>query len=74
MTRALRPFLYALAGVAAGLLLMSWLTRAWLGRWLAWGELAGAGAVLAVLAFFWVRLQRQRERRRMQDLRDSALW
>ncbi len=74
MSPAWRPLSIALIGVAAGLLAASWGAKAWLGRWLDWDELAGVTLALGVGAVAWVRARRQRERRRLRDLRDSALW
>ncbi|WP_439590674.1 hypothetical protein [Hydrogenophaga sp.] len=71
MSRSL--ILFALAW-AVCLLGLSWLAETGLGRSLSMGEWLLLGVVLSVLAGLAMRRYRQRHRRRLQDMRDSALW
>ncbi len=68
--------LIAIATAAWGLclLIVAWLVAALLGRALTMGELVLIGVLLLVAAVFIVQSRLQRDRRKMQDMRDSALW
>lgn len=74
MNRALRTLLFAVAVAAVGLLVLSWVVQAALGRMLTVGEWLAACVALAVAVSLWVQTRRQRDRRRIEDMRDSALW
>ena len=68
--------LIAIAAVAWGLCLavVAWLASVWLDRSLSIGELVLVGLLLLVAAVFIVQSRLQRDRRKLQDMRDSALW
>jgi membrane protein DedA with SNARE-associated domain len=68
--------LIALAATAWGLCLavVAWLASVWLDRSLSIGELVLIGVLFLVAAVFIVQDRMQRDRRKMQDMRDSALW
>lgn len=68
--------LIAIAAAAWGvcLLALSWLASVWLGRSLSTGELVLVGLALMGVVAFVVQGRLQRDRRKMQDMRDSALW
>jgi membrane protein YdbS with pleckstrin-like domain len=68
--------LIAIATAAWGLCLaiVAWLAAVWLGRSLSFGELVLVGVLFLVAAVFIVQDRMQRDRRKMQDMRDSALW
>jgi uncharacterized membrane protein (GlpM family) len=68
--------LIAIATAAWGLCLavVAWLASVWLDRSLSIGELVLAGLLLLVPTFFIVQDRLQRDRRKLQDMRDSALW
>jgi hypothetical protein len=68
--------LIAIATAAWGLSLavVAWLASVWLDRSLSIGELALAGLLLLVPTVFIVQDRLQRDRRKLQDMRDSALW
>jgi hypothetical protein len=53
---------------------LSWLAEALLGRALGAGEWVLLGLFLVALTGVAVRRYRLRHRRRLQDMRDSALW
>ncbi len=74
MTRFLTLFALAALLWAICLLGLSWLAEAGLGRALSAGEWLLLGLVLTVLAGLAWRRHRQQHRRRLQDMRDSALW
>jgi membrane protein DedA with SNARE-associated domain len=74
MSRSLTLFALAALAWAVCLLSLSWLAEAGLGRALSGGEWLLLGVLLSVLAGLAVRRYRQRHRRRLQDMRDSALW
>lgn len=68
--------LIAIAAAAWGLCLAVavWLASVWLDRSLSLGELMLAGLLLLVPTVFIVQDRLQRDRRKLQDMRDSALW
>lgn len=68
--------LIAIATVAWGLslALVAWLAAVWLDRSLSFGELVLVGVLLLVATVFIVHDRLQRDRRKLQDMRDSALW
>lgn len=74
MHRAFRTILPIAFAMALGLLVLSWSVQAWLGRALTVGEWFAAGVAVVALVSFWIQARRQRDRRRIQDMRDSALW
>ena len=74
MNRALRTFLPTAAVVAACLFVVSWIAQAWMGRALGVGEWAGLVVAGAVVVTARVKARRQRNRRKIEDMRDSALW
>ena len=74
MLRHLPLIAIAAAVWAVCLLALSWLASVWLGRSLSTGELVLVGAALVVVAVVVVQGLLQRDRRKMQDMRDSALW
>lgn len=74
MLRSLPYIALAAAAIAACLLGFSWLTSVWLGRHLSLGELAGATLLLLVALAYGLSVWRTRNRRKVQDMRDSALW
>jgi hypothetical protein len=74
MLRSLPSIALAAAAIAACLLGLSWLTSVWLGRHLSLGELAAATVLLLVALACGLSVWRTRNRRKVQDMRDSALW
>lgn len=60
-----------LLGLPAGAL---WLANDLLGRRLGVAEVALAGAVLAALGARWFWVVRRRQRQKLEEMRDSALW
>lgn len=68
--------LIALAAVAWAVCLMgiAWLGAAVLGRALSTGETVLVGVVLTVVVVIVVQARLQRDRRKIEDMRDSALW
>jgi hypothetical protein len=68
--------LIAIAAAAWGLCLavVAWLAPVWLDRSLSTGELVLVGVLLLVAAGFIVQDRLQRDRRKLEDMRDSALW
>ncbi len=74
MLRSLPYIALAAAGIALSLLGLSWLMSVWLGRHLSLGELAVASALLLVALGFGRSVWRSRSRRKIEDMRDSALW
>jgi membrane protein DedA with SNARE-associated domain len=68
--------LIAIAAAAWGLCLalVAWLASVWLDRSLSTGELVLVGVLLLVAAGFIVQDRLQRDRRKLEDMRDSALW
>jgi membrane protein DedA with SNARE-associated domain len=54
--------------------LVAWLAAVWLDRSLSIGELVLVGLLFLVAAVFIVLDRLQRDRRKLQDMRDSALW
>jgi HAMP domain-containing protein len=73
----LRSFPYialAAAAIAVCLLGLSWLMTVWLGRHLSVGELVVAGVLLVAALVYGLSAWRSRNRRKVQDMRDSALW
>jgi membrane protein DedA with SNARE-associated domain len=74
MPRFLTLFALTTLAWAVCLLGLSWLAEAGLGRALSVGEWLVLGVLLTLLAGLAVRRYRQRHRRRLQDMRDSALW
>ncbi|MGE0100388.1 MAG: hypothetical protein AB7S86_18765 [Hydrogenophaga sp.] len=74
MTRSLTLFALVTLAWVASLLGLSWLAEAWMGRELSVGEWLLLGVVLSLLTGLALRRYRQHHRRRLQDMRDSALW
>jgi membrane protein DedA with SNARE-associated domain len=74
MLRHLPLIAIAAAAWTVCLLALSWLASVWLGRSLSTGELMLVGAALVVVVAVVVQGRLQRDRRKMQDMRDSALW
>lgn len=74
MSRHLPLFALASLALAICLLGLSWLAEALLGRALGAGEWVLLGLFLVALTGVAVRRYRLRHRRRLQDMRDSALW
>lgn len=74
MLRSLPYIALAAAAIAACLLGLSWLMSVWLGRHLSLGELALACALLVVVVAAAMSALRSRSRRKIEDMRDSALW
>jgi NADH:ubiquinone oxidoreductase subunit K len=74
MLRSLPYIALAVAAIAACLLGFSWLMSVWLGRHLGFGELAVACVLLLVVLGVVVNVVRSRSRRKIEDMRDSALW
>ncbi len=74
MPRHLSLFALATLAWATCLVGLSWLAAAWLGRALSLAEWVLLGLALVVVLAVIVRGYRQRNRRRLQDMRDSALW
>lgn len=68
--------LIALAAVAWAVCLMgiAWLGAAVLGRALSTAETVLVGVALTVLVVIVVQARLQRDRRKIEDMRDSALW
>lgn len=68
--------LIAVAAAVWGLCLavVAGLAAVWLDRSLSLGELVLVGVLLLVAAAFVVHDRLQRDRRKLQDMRDSALW
>ena len=64
----------AAAAIAACLLGFSWLMSVFLGRHLSLGELAAATVLLVAALAYGLSVLRVRNRRKVQDMRDSALW
>ncbi|MBT9464436.1 hypothetical protein [Hydrogenophaga sp.] len=74
MLRSLPYIALTAAGIAVCLLAFSWLTSVWLGRHLGWGELVVASLLLLVVLAVGRSIWRSRSRRKIEDMRDSALW
>jgi hypothetical protein len=74
MLRSLPYIALAAAAIAASLLGLSWLMSVWLGRHLSLGELAVATVLLVSALAYALSVLRTRNRRKVQDMRDSALW
>lgn len=74
MTRSLTLFVLATLVWAVCLLGLSWLAEAGMGRRLSLSEWLLLGVVLAVPGGLAWRSHRRQHRRRLQDMRDSALW
>lgn len=74
MLRSLPYIAFVAAGIAACLLGFSWLMSVWLGRHLGLGELAVATVLLLVAFAVGRSVWRSRSRRKIEDMRDSALW
>lgn len=74
MSRLIHPFAVAVLAWSTCLLSLSWLAEAGLGRALSAVEWLLLGVVLTVLTGWALRRYRLRHRRRLQDMRDSALW
>ncbi|MCV0439178.1 MAG: hypothetical protein K5880_11130 [Hydrogenophaga sp.] len=74
MFRRLSLIAIAIAVWAAGLAAIAWVAAAWLGRALSTGEGVLVGVALAIAVFVVVQGRLQRDRRKLQDMRDSALW
>ncbi|MDO8889734.1 MAG: hypothetical protein Q8M80_11295 [Hydrogenophaga sp.] len=74
MLRSLPYIALAAAAIAACLLGISWLMSVWLGRHLGFGELAVACVLLLIVLGGVLSVRRSRSRRKIEDMRDSALW
>ena len=74
MLRSLPYIALAAAAIAACLLGFSWLMSVWLGRHLNLGELAVACVLLLIVLGAAMSVMRSRSRRKIEDMRDSALW
>lgn len=74
MLRSLPYIALAAAGIAACLLGISWLMSVLAGRHLSWGELALFTFILVLGLGYGLSVWRTRNRRKVQDMRDSALW
>ncbi|MFN7121600.1 MAG: hypothetical protein ACK4NM_06150 [Hydrogenophaga sp.] len=74
MLRSLPYIALAAAAIAVSLLGLSWLMSVWLGRHLSLGELSVATVLLVGALFYGLSVWRTRNRRKVQDMRDSALW
>jgi ABC-type transport system involved in Fe-S cluster assembly fused permease/ATPase subunit len=74
MKRSLPYIALAAAGIAACLLGLSWLVSLLLGRHLSVGEAITVTVLLALALGFALSAWRTRSRRKMEDMRDSALW
>lgn len=74
MLRSLPYIALAAAAIAASLLGFSWLMSVWLGRHLSVGELVVGTGLLVVVLVYGLSVWRTRNRRKVQDMRDSALW
>jgi hypothetical protein len=74
MLRSLPYIALAAAGIAACLLGFSWLMSVWVGRHLSLGELALVTVLLVGAMVYGLSVWRTRNRRKVQDMRDSALW
>ena len=74
MLRSLPYIALAAAAIAACLLGFSWLMSVFLGRHLSLGELAAATVLLVAALAYGLSVLRVRNRRKVQDMRDSALW
>ncbi len=74
MLRYFPSIALAAAAIAACLLGFSWLMSVWLGRHLDFGELAVACVLLLIALGAAVSVRRSRSRRKIEDMRDSALW
>jgi membrane protein DedA with SNARE-associated domain len=69
------PLIIAAAtGWAACLTGIAWIASVWLGRALSIGETVLIGAALGVVVAVVVQARLQRKRRKIDDMRDSALW
>lgn len=64
----------AAAGWAACLTGIVWVASAWLGRALSIAETVLLGGMLGVVVAVIVQARLQRKRRKLDDMRDSALW
>lgn len=64
----------AAAGWAACLTGIAWVLSAWLGRALSIAETVLLGGTLGVVVAVIVQVRLQRQRRKLDDMRDSALW
>lgn len=64
----------AAAGWAACLTGIAWIASAWLGRALSIAETVLLGGMLGVVVVVIVQARLQRKRRKIDDMRDSALW
>lgn len=74
MNRVLWPILLAVVVVAAGLFALALAVQAWLERPLTQGEWAMAGVTGLLAIAVYAQGRRQRDRRKMLEMRDSALW
>lgn len=74
MKRTLPYIALAAAGIAACLLGLSWLVSLLLGRHLSTGEAITVTVLLLVGLGVALSAWRTRSRRKMEDMRDSALW
>ncbi|QHE75058.1 hypothetical protein [Hydrogenophaga sp. PBL-H3] len=74
MLRSLPYIALTAAGIAVCLLAFSWLMSVWWGRHLGWGELVAASLLLMVALGVGLSVWRSRSRRKIEDMRDSALW
>lgn len=74
MKRSLPYIALAAAGIAACLLGLSWLVSLLLGRHLSTGEAITVTVLLLVGLGVALSAWRTRSRRKMEDMRDSALW
>lgn len=74
MKRSLPYIALAAIGIAACLLGLSWLMSRLLGRHLSMGEAITVTVLLLVGLGFALSAWRTRNRRKLEDMRDSALW
>lgn len=74
MLRSLPYIALAAAAIAGCLLGFSWLMSIWIGRHLSLGELAVSTVLLLAALAYGLSVLRLRNRRKVQDMRDSALW
>lgn len=75
MNRALWPILLVTAAVVAVVLFaLSWVVQVWLERSFTGGEWAVVGATGVLAVAVYLQGRRQRERRKLLEMRDSALW
>lgn len=74
MLRSLPYIALVALGIAVCLLGLSWLTSLWLGRHLRLGEMIVVTLLMVAALAGALRVWRTRNRRKIEDMRDSALW